>query len=162
MFTAVIELLPAGAEAPTHRHVHFANPNGVVVASLISLGTGSRDQSPQYALIHDDAVYALLNGADPADDFEPFRLCSVEVEGRRWVGLRPTGEDQPLLTLYEDVASDLSIYGDLEAADLPDPVGIFEAGVDEDLYMVQIARGRLIQPGLLALALAVLVDTQEM
>lgn len=145
--------------APTHRHIYFRAPDGRIVASLdLPWADPAREGPPQYVLIHDDAVYALLTGSAPADESKPFRLCAVEVEGKRWVGLRPTTGDRPLLSLYEDVDSDLSIYGDLEPDDLPDPVAVVSAGVDDGVFLVEVARGRLIQPGLLALALVLLVD----
>ncbi len=151
-----------GDEVPINRHIYFRKPNGLVVASLDLPWTDAarRDQSPQYALIHDDAVYALLTGAGPVSGDEPFQLCSVEVEGKRWIGLRPTGDDQLLLSLYEDVASDLSIYGDVDADDLPDPVAVVESAESDNLFHVRVARGKLIQPGLMALALVLLVDRQ--
>jgi hypothetical protein len=149
--------------APTYRHIYFRAPDGRIAASLDLPWTDPtrREDSPQYALIHDDAVYALLTGAGPFDEDEPFQLCSVEVEGKRWLGLRPTGDNGPLLSLYEDVASDLSIYGDLEGADLPDPVAVVEAGPENGAFSVKVEKGKLIQPGLLALALVLLVDMQR-
>lgn len=153
---------PSSTDAPPDRRILFRDPEGVVVASLnLPRATNRPGEPPQYALIHDDAVYALLSGAEPEEKQGPFRLCSIEVEGKRWLGLRPTGDGQPLLSLYEDVASDLSIYGDLEGADLPDPVGIVEAGTDEGVFVVQMARGKLIQPGLMALALVLLVNGRD-
>jgi hypothetical protein len=160
--------------APIHRHIYFRTPDGRIVASLDLPWTDSarRDGAPQYALIHDDAVYALLTGADSAGDDEPFQICSIEVEGKRWVGLWPGGskgsedatepaaDENVLMTLYEDVASDLSIYGDLAGADLPEPVAVVTAGSDDGLFNVRVARGKLIQPGLMALALVLLVDRQ--
>ena len=148
-------------ETPTHRHITFRKPDGTAVASLDLPWTDAarREGPPQYALIHDDAVYALLTGAGPAADSDSVRLFGVEVEGKRWVGLRPSGDNQPLLNFYEGVASDLSIIGDLEAADLPDPIAVLEAGDSDNTFNVRVTRGRLIQPGLLALALVLLVDS---
>jgi hypothetical protein len=148
--------------APTSRHIYIRRPNGDIVASLdLPWGDAARREGPpQYALIHDDAVYALLTGAGPVSADKPFRLCSVEVEGKRWVGLRPTAGEGPLLSLYEDVQSDLSIYGDLEPDDLPDPVAVVEGGEVADTFHVHVAQGKLIQPGLMALALVLLVDRQ--
>lgn len=145
--------------APIHRHIYFRAPDGRIVASLdLPWDDPARRDPPQYVLIHDDAVYALLTGAAPPDETKPFRLCSVEVEGKRWLGLRPAAGDGPLLSLYEDVDSDLSIYGDIEPDDLPDPVAVVSAGEDAGVFLVEVAQGRLIQPGLLALALVLLVD----
>lgn len=146
--------------APTYRHIYFRAADGRIVASLDlpRVDAARREGSPHYVLIHDDAVYALLTGAGPAGEDEPFQLCSVEVEGKRWVGLRPTRDNGVLLSLYEDVASDLSIYGDLEGADLPDPVAVVETGPEDGVFGVKIKKGKLIQPGLLALALVLLVD----
>lgn len=147
--------------APTHRHIFFRAPDGRIAAALdLPWDNPDRDLPPRYALIHDDAVYALLNGAPPASEDEPFQLCSVEVEGKRWIGLRQTNGDPALLQLYEDVAADLSIYGDLNEADLPNPVAIVTAGEEPAAYQVRVAQGKLIQPGLMALALVLLLDRQ--
>lgn len=149
-------------EAPTYRHIYFRKPGGLAVASLdLPWADAARRDGPlQYALIHDDAVYALLTGSDPTADPDAPAPWRVEVEGKHWIGLQPpgAGEGRPLLNVYEDVAADLSILGDPEAADLPEPVVVIEAGETAGDYAVRVARGRLIQPGLLGLALALLVD----
>lgn len=152
--------------------VRFARADGdrVAVMDLPRPSDRRADGKQNYAVIYEHAVYALLTTMDlssgtasvaapPADG--SFDRIVIEVEGNRWLGLCWMGdEDGPLMVLYDAGAADLSPSLDPEAADLPEPIGLLEAGTGEYDFDLTLPAGRLAQAPLLGLALAYLVDSR--
>lgn len=151
--------------------VRFARPDGERVASMDLPRPDERrpDKKQNYAVIYEHAVYALLTTMDlssstgsllvpPAAPF-PFDRLVIEVEGNKWLALRWTGDDGPLLILYDAAASGLPASVDPEAADLPEPIGLLEVGTGDYDFDLTLPAGRLVQGPLLGLALVFLVDS---
>ncbi len=155
-------------EAP---QVRFARPDGERVATMdLPLPDDRRpDKKQNYAVIYEHAVYALITALDlssgtgalrppPAAAGATFDRLVIEVEGNKWLGLCWTGEEGPLLILYDLETSDLLPTVDAEAADLPEPIGLLEVGTGDFDFDLTLPAGRLAQGSLLGLALVYLVD----
>lgn len=152
--------------------VRFSRPTGERVASMdLPLpDEHRRDQKQNYAIIHQHAVYALLTMMPPVADAHdtgplslwatlPFSQLVIEVEGNRWLALPwPEGEG-PLLTIYDAGESGLANQIDPASADLPEPIGLIEAGLGDYTFELTLPTGRLEHEPLLGLALVYLVDT---
>jgi hypothetical protein len=154
--------LPPG-EPP---QVRFARPDGERVASmdLPRLDERRPDRKQNYAIIYEHAVYALITALDLSSSTaaltaQPkFDRLVIEVEGNRWLGLRWTEHEGPLLVLYDMAATGLSAQVDPEATTLPEPLGLLEAGAGDFDFELTLPAGRLVQSPLLGLALVFLVD----
>ncbi len=154
--------LPPG-EPPQAR---FARPDGERVASmdLPRLDERRPDRKQNYAVIYEHAVYALITALDLSSSTaaltaQPkFDRLVIEVEGNRWLGLRWTEHEGPLLVLYDMAATGLSAQVDPEATTLPEPLGLIEIGTGDYHFDLTLPSGRLIQSPLLGLALVFLVD----
>lgn len=156
------EWLPAG-DLP---QVRFARPDGERVASmdLPRLDERRPDRKQNYAVIYEHAVYALITAMDLTSNTSEltaqprFDRLVIEVEGNRWLGLRWTEHEGPLLILYDMAATGLSAQVDPEATHLPEPLGLIEVGTGDFDFDLTLPAGRLMQGPLLGLALVFLVD----
>lgn len=156
--------LPA-ADAP---QVRFARPDGERVASMDLPRPDDRrtDKKQNFAIIYEHAVYALLTALDLSSGSGAlahttpgsFDRLVIEVEGHKWLALCWTGEEGPLLILYDASATGLSASVDPESADLPEPIGLLEVGTGDYDFDLTLPAGRLAQGPLLGLALVYLVD----
>lgn len=151
-------------------HVRFARPDGERVASMDLPRPDERrpDRKQNYAIIYEHAVYALITAMDLSSGSNPLALpvaprsfdrLVIEVEGNKWLALRRTEDDGPLLVLYDTDAAGLSPLIDPEAADLPEPIGLLEVGTGDYDFDLTLPAGRLEQGPLLGLALVYLVDS---
>lgn len=145
------------------RHqVRFARPNGEPIATMDLPRPDERRpaKSQDYAVIYDHAVYALISAPAPARSSTGARFdrLVIEVEGNRWLALCWPGGREALLVIYDADAGGLSTYIDPDSADLPEPIGLVEAGDEYDFNMT-LPAGRLAQAPLLGLALVFLIDT---
>lgn len=150
-------------EEPT-RHVVFARPNGDPIATLDlpeRNGDGKRQKGTSYAVIHEHAVYAIINehGPENGRKAKPNELpyYTVEVEGMRWLAL-PHTDPHTLFALYEEVPSGVDVYGEQVAEELPPPVAAVHPVADGYDFVVEMPEERLQQSALLLLALIFLVD----
>lgn len=151
------------------QQVRFARPDGERVASMDLPRPDERraDRKQNYAIIYEHAVYALMTAMDLSSGTgsltapppsRAFDRLVIEVEGSKWLGLRWSEDDGPLLVLYDAAASGLSAAVDPESADLPEPIGLLEVGAGEYDFDLTLPAGRLAQGPLLGLALVFLVD----
>jgi hypothetical protein len=148
--------------------VRFARPDGERTASMDLPRPGIRpDRKQNYAVIYEHAVYALITAMDLSSGTAPlappatlrhFDRLVIEVEGNRWLALRWTEHEGPLLILYDMAATGLSAHVDPEAADLPEPIGLIEIGTGDFDFDLTLPSGRLAQGPLLGLALVYLLD----
>jgi hypothetical protein len=150
--------------------VRFARPDGERVASMDLPRLGPHpDKKTNYAVIYEHAVYALLTAVEekrtgdtgplPPPGVRPFNQLIIEVEGNKWLGLRWSGDEGPLMILYDAGAAGLSTNIDPDSADLPEPIGLLEVGAGDYDFDLTLPGGRLAQAPLLGLALVYLVDS---
>ncbi len=145
--------------------VRFSRPSGDTIASLQfpGLEVTSKGGHPRisYALIYDDAVYAILTKypwPDPENEAAlPYFM--IEVEEQRWLALggRVNGRSSPIkFTLCDNPPGDLQVYADPLDICGADPVGeIDETEIGE--FAITLADGRFRQPQLILLALVFLI-----
>jgi|GEM_PF-2205069 len=150
------------------QEVRIARPDGFPLATLElpqpRSGKPERQRRTRYAVIHDHAVYALINAeVDPTAAIAlPYYV--VEVEGLRWLALAqpavvPGGGCALGLALYAETAAHLAIYAGCLADDLPQPMGALEPQSDGYILSWTLPPDcELAQPDLLALALAFLLE----
>lgn len=150
--------LPAEQE----RQVRFARPTGEPVATMDLPRLDERRPVKQqnYAVIYDHAVYALLTAPAMAKSSSEARFdrLVIEVEGNRWLALCWPGGQEALLVIYDADASGISTHIHPDSTDLPEPIGLLEAGSDYD-FNLTLPAGRLGQGSLLGLALVFLIDS---
>ncbi len=160
--------------ADTPPHVRFARPDGERMASMDLPRAGDRrpEKQQNYAIIYEHAVYALITApvrpssvgaAGPLPPHGqamvwPFGRLMIEVEGHRWLALRWREPMGPLLVIYDAAAAGLSLTVDRDSADLPEPIGLLEAGAGDYDFELTLPAGRLEHGPLLGLALVFLVD----
>jgi hypothetical protein len=143
------------------RQVRFARPNGDLIATMDLPQTSDRrpNKGQDYAVIFEHAVYALISAPVPGKNQTEvlFDRLVIEVEGNRWLALCWPGGLEALMVIYDAEASGLSTHIQHDSADLPEPIGLVEAGSDYDFHLT-LPAGRLVQGPLLGLALVFLVD----
>lgn len=148
---------------PTH-HVRFARPDGTAIASLDLpwLNAETPEAKRSFAIVYDDAVYALVSRSKRADADED-RLASwtLEVEGQMWLMVQETIDGVPRISLFDELPGDLTVYGSPADAGLPDPIGVVSgSGEDDGRFAITFPAGELDQAPLMALALTFLLDEQ--
>ena len=145
--------------------VRISRPSGDTIASLQFPGLAVTSKGGQsrisYALIYDDAVYAIFTKypwPDP-DNSAALPYFLIEAEEKRWLALggRTNGRSSPLkFTLCDNPPGDLQVYADPLDVCGADPVGeIDEAGKGE--FNITLLDGRFRQPQLILLALVFLI-----
>ncbi len=149
---------------PTH-HVRFARPDGTAVASLDLpwLNAETPEAKRSFAIVYDDAVYALVSRSKRANaDEDRLAVWLLEVEGQAWLMVQETLDSVPRISLFDEVPGDLAIYGSPQDAGLPDPIGVVSASGEEDgRFAITFPAGELEQAPLMALALTFLLDEQS-
>lgn len=148
------------------RQVCFGRPDGEAVATMDLPRPDERrpERARSYAVIFEHAVYALITAHGAPEPLTrqrlvpPFDRLVIEVEGNRWLALRWTEHQGPLLVIYDMDASDLSVHVDPEADELPEPIGLLEAGPGEYDLDLTLPAGRVGHAALLGLALVFLTD----
>lgn len=145
----------------TRRQVRLARPDGLKVATLDFPTSPARPGKGQpHALMVEHAVYALITTMIDEYDDQPERRLVVEVEGNRWVGLRPdAADDRLLLGLYdsETTGTDFNLP---DESDPMAPIGQVRRAVLETYDLeVLLPSATLAHAGLLAASLVFLVDT---
>lgn len=145
-----------------YHHVRFARPDGTPIASLDLPWLTANDPKgkPSFAIVYDDAVYALVSQASTAEPEEDrLAVWTIEVQGLQWIVVEQTIEGAPCLCLFDDAPGNLAIYGTPEDAGLHDPIGRVSARLEEDgRFAITLPAGELEHAPLLALALVYLVD----
>jgi hypothetical protein len=147
------------------RKVRFARPSGEVIASLQFPGLEVTSKGGQvrisYALIYNDAVYAILTKypwPDPDND-EALPYFMIEVEEQRWLALggRVNGRSSPLkFTLCDNPPGDLQVYADPLDVCGADPIGEIDQ-TDKGEFTITLPDGRFRHPHLILLALVFLI-----
>lgn len=149
---------------PTH-HVRFARPDGTAIASLDLpwLNAETPEAKRSFAIVYDDAVYALVNRSAAASEEEDrLAVWTLEVEGQKWLMVQEMVNGTPRISLFDEVPGDLAIYGTPEEAGLPDPIGVVSgSGEDDGRFAITFPAGELDQAPLMALALTFLLDEQS-
>lgn len=145
--------------------VRFSRPSGDTIASLQfpGLEVTSKGGQPRvsYALIYNDAVYAILTKypwPDP-DNEGALPYFMIEVEEQRWLALggRVNGRSAPLkFTLCDNPPGDLHVYADPLDVCGANPIGEIDE-TDEGEFSVILPDGRFRQPQLILLALVFLI-----
>lgn len=147
--------------------VRFARPGGerIAVMDLPRPADRRADHKQNYAIIYEHAVYALITTMNlssatgmPAPAPGSFDRMVIEVEGNKWLGLCWAEGEGALMTLYDMETAGLSPSVDPEAADLPEPIGLLEAGLGDYDFDLTLPGGRPAQAALLGLALVFLAD----
>jgi hypothetical protein len=114
-----------------------------------------------YALIYNDAVYAILTKypwPDP-DNEEALPYFVIEVEEQRWLALggRVNGRSAPLrFILCDNLPGDLHVYADPLDVCNADPAAEIDE-TSEGEFMITLPDGRFRHPQLILLALVFLI-----
>lgn len=144
------------------KHVRFAKPDGQPVASL-DLPWQEKENKAQkhtsYAIIHDFAVYAIINEYGRSLDGDPLSLpyYLMEVEGVRWLVCGGCEQDL-FLGLYDQIPAGLAVYTEPRDAALPEAQGGLQPANDLYDYQLVLPTDSFSQAALLSLALVFLVD----
>ncbi len=140
------------------RHVRFARPDGHPIASLdLPWATESQQQgAASYAVIHDHAVYAIINAFTEED--RPFAYYTAEVEGQRWLVMQHSAEYH----VYADVPSGMTFYEHPSELDLPPKIGQLQLEKSPiEMQMTLLDDQHLSEGGLFTLALVFLLDGER-
>ena len=149
---------------PTH-HVRFARPDGTSIAwlDLPWLNAETPEAKRSFAIVYDDAVYALVSRSKRANaDEDRLAVWLLEVEGQAWLMVQEMLDGVPRISLFDEVPGDLAIYGSPQDAGLPDPIGVVSGSEEDDSrFAITFPAGELEQAPLMALALTFLLDEQS-
>lgn len=146
-------------QAAGEDHVRLARPDGRLVATLDMTearpSARRKQHGRSYAIIHDYAVYGILNDLRLNGARRP--AYSIEVEGTRWLAFAPD-EDRLVYNLYDRVPGQLGKDVPPDPERLPHPVGLLE-GAAGSVYALTLPAGFLRQRELVGLSLVFLIDT---
>lgn len=146
--------------------VRFSRPSGDMLASLEFPGlktTGKGGQTRiSYALIYDDAVYAIFNQHPwpDEDDVNVWPYFVIETEGQRWLAISGESHGRSSafhFALCDKTPANLQPYSQAMDGCLADPVGQITRPAETDDFLVKMPDGRLRQPQLILLALVFLI-----
>lgn len=156
------------------RQVRLARADGKLLATIDLPETGilNANNTADYAIVHDYAVYAILsihrrpageetgkNGSKNAgrSSMRNSHYVTLEVEGEKWLVLHHP-EEPHCFAIYDEIPAGLHTYTTITELDLPPSIGRICHTEDEFAFTANLDPYRLQQTGLVVLALAYLLD----
>jgi len=156
-------------EDASRRRVRFVRPDGTLLATMELPPEGEDTQvelNPDYAIIQDYAVYAIVSrrrftADDEADAAKVGRAAfyTLETEGDSWLVL-PATEAGNEFFLYGRFMDSVRAYDDLLENNLPPQIGhIYPVEGEEHYLEVELTTRRWRQTTLVVLALTFLLES---